>query len=177
MCRQHIAFLRIRIMPNSRSLACPRWVPWRDSQRLESVFDQWSVRGFRWFTRFIQYKLTSVSAALMGIIRFLLTVRTVAVAAARYIGLRNMSDRKSLLLIWRFLEFALFFAQVRFCLLWPCARDSCACAISFRIEAGRESSIGIWACQSPFGERAPRIVEVEGALNRLSKSKSQLNLS
>ena len=95
-------------MLNSRSLACPRWVPWRDSQRLESVFDQWSVRGFRWFTRFIQYKLTSVSAALMGIIRFLLTVRTVAVAAARYIGLRNMSDRKSLLLIWRFLEFALF---------------------------------------------------------------------
>ena len=39
-----------------------------------------------------QYKLTKVSAALMGIIRFLLTVRTVAVAAARYIGLRNISD-------------------------------------------------------------------------------------
>ena len=154
-------------MLNSRSLACPRWVPWRDSQRLESVFDQISVRGFRWFTRFIQYKLTSVSAALMGIIRFLLTVRTVAVAAARYIGLRNMSDRKSLLLIWRFLEFALFLPKCVSDFLLS-VYDSCACAISFWIEAGVESWTGIWTHQSPFGERAP-IVEMEGALKRMSK--------
>ena len=108
MSRQHVAFLRILCWTHAVWLVLDEFLdPIHSGWSLWLINDQSDqIRGFSsvsWYTKFIQYKLTSVSAALMGIIRFLLTVRTVAVAAARYIGLRNISDSQigNLCLIWR----------------------------------------------------------------------------
>ena len=103
----------------------------------------------------LKQKLTNVRAALMGIMRFLLTVLTVAVAAARHIGLKNIfrNYKFEFRSLEPFVMVSGFLFSLSALLFTMTLCDSCAHAVAVRIEAGAESSNGRWTCQPPVGQR------------------------